>query len=728
MKKIKNIVLGGIQQKVFNLILIMILLVMAAYSVVILYQMNRLSGLVSGTNDKQKEAIAEISQSTMDAVLSESLTTSAQMQAKIADDLFSGTADTVRTLADYAAGLFEDANRYEAREVKRPDAALDGTASVQLLTEKDTDLEDPAVAGKLGLIGNLSDLMLALYANAGVDSCYIALPEGVMMIVDDHASSKLDGNGAPIPIAIHERAWFTGACETGKLYFTDITSDVFTGQYCVMCSVPVYAGGQLAAVVGADLFLDNMETYVNASSKNGGFVCIVNHQGHVVFSPRTEGLFQVRGSESQDLRAAGNAELAAFIDDALSRDSGVKLINADGNDWYMTGAPIETVGWSVLSLVSKASTDQPTLMMGSKIDTILQGARADFNAAISHARMTMTVLLLVVVVLALAGALTVSTRIVKPLNTITKRISELNEGNLEFKMEDAYRTGDEVEELAQSFADISHKTVEYMDTVRRVTAEKERIGAELSLATDIQTSMLPHIFPAFPDRPEFDIFASMDPAKEVGGDFYDYFLVDDDHLCMVIADVSGKGIPAALFMMASKIILQSYAMLGNSPAAILAEANEAICSNNEAQMFVTVWMGILELSTGNLTCANAGHEFPAIKQPGKPFELYMDKHGFVIGGLEGMAYRQNELHLDPGSKLFVYTDGVAEATNAEEELFGTDRMIQALNAQMDASPSEVLKNVRKAVDEFVQEAEQFDDLTMLCVEYKGCTGKGKKDA
>ena len=291
-------------------------------------------------------------------------------------------------------------------------------------------------------------------------------------------------------------------------------------------------------------------------------------------------------------------------------------------------------------------------------------------------------------------------------------------------MEDTFRTGDEVEELAKSFASISHKTVEYLDTVRRVTAEKERIGAELSLATQIQGAMLPHIVPAFPDRLDFDVIGSMDPAKEVGGDFYDYFLIDDDHLGLVIADVSGKGVPAALFMMASKIILQSVAMMGKSPAEILTKANEAICSNNEAQMFVTVWLGILELSTGKMTCANAGHEYPVLRGPGGDWALYKDKHGFVIGGMEGARYREYEIQLEPGSKLFVYTDGVPEATNAGNELLGTERMLGALNEAREAAPQEVLKAVRRTVDGFVKDAEQFDDLTMLCLEYKGTDAKG----
>ena len=260
---------------------------------------------------------------------------------------------------------------------------------------------------------------------------------------------------------------------------------------------------------------------------------------------------------------------------------------------------------------------------------------------------------------------------------------------------------------------------EQMDTIREMTAEKERINTEMNLARDIQASMLPHIFPPFPDRKEFEIYASMDPAKEVGGDFYDFFLIDSDHMGLVMADVSGKGVPAALFMMASKIILQSVAMMGRSAGEILTKTNEAICSSNQAGMFITVWTGILEISSGKLTAANAGHEYPVLKRADGDFELFKDKHGFVIGGMEGIRYKEYELQLNPGDKLFLYTDGVPEATDANQELFGTERMIEALNRGKDHSPEQVLQCVRQAVDDFVKDAEQFDDLTMLCLEYKG---------
>ena len=276
------------------------------------------------------------------------------------------------------------------------------------------------------------------------------------------------------------------------------------------------------------------------------------------------------------------------------------------------------------------------------------------------------------------------------------------------------------------FATVGSAFIMYVVIIRNQTEKYEeqrmqssRIETELDMASSIQADMLPNIYPAFPERPEFDIYASMDSAKEVGGDFYDFFLVDEDHLCMVMADVSGKGVPAALFMMASKIILANNAMLGKSPAEILTDANASICANNREEMFVTVWLGILELSTGKLTAANAGHEYPVLQKANGKFELVKDKHGFVLGGMEGVRYKQYELLLEPGSKLFLYTDGVPEATDAKEELFGAERLLEALNEDIEASPESILKNVRAAVDGFVKEAEQFDDLTMLCLEYVG---------
>lgn len=257
--------------------------------------------------------------------------------------------------------------------------------------------------------------------------------------------------------------------------------------------------------------------------------------------------------------------------------------------------------------------------------------------------------------------------------------------------------------------------IEYSETI---VAEKHRIKSELLLAKSIQTAMIPHAFPLFPGRGEFDLYAMMDPAREVGGDFYDFFLIDEDHLCMVIADVSGKGIPAALFMTVSKTILKSCAMLGQSASEILRKTNEGLTKDNQTGMFVTVWVGILEISTGKMSCANAGHEYPAIMRSGGEFELYKDKHGFVLGGMAGMPYVDYTLQLGHGDRLFLYTDGVPEATNRDTKMYGTDRMIRALNKAKGSSLRQLLETVRGDINAFVRDAEQFDDLTMVCIEYK----------
>ena len=281
------------------------------------------------------------------------------------------------------------------------------------------------------------------------------------------------------------------------------------------------------------------------------------------------------------------------------------------------------------------------------------------------------------------------------------------------------RNRNEIGELAEDVSDMVSELDAHMNEIQVITAEKERIGTELQLATRIQAAMLPSRFPAFPDRSEFDLHAVMDPAKEVGGDFYDFFLIDDDHLGLVIADVSGKGIPAALFMAISKVLVKNYVMIGRSPAESLESINRQITAGNREEMFVTVWLGILEISTGRLTTANAGHEYPVIKQPDGSYELFKDRHGLVIGAMDGVRYKNEEVLLKPGARIFVYTDGVPEATSAENELFGTNRLLEALNADPEASPEQVMKNVRSAVDAFVKDAEQFDDLTMLSLEYRG---------
>ncbi|MBO5564048.1 MAG: PP2C family protein-serine/threonine phosphatase [Lachnospiraceae bacterium] len=259
----------------------------------------------------------------------------------------------------------------------------------------------------------------------------------------------------------------------------------------------------------------------------------------------------------------------------------------------------------------------------------------------------------------------------------------------------------------------------YINDLTAMTAEKERIGAELNVATQIQADMLPRIFPPYPERTDLDIRATMTPAKEVGGDFYDFFLVDDDHIALVMADVSGKGVPAALFMVIAKTLIKTRTQMGGSPSEILADVNNQLCEGNEAGLFVTVWLGIIELSTGKGIAANAGHEHPALRRGDGSFEMIKYRHSPALATIEGIPFKEHDFELSPGDTLFVYTDGVPEATNAESVLFGEERMLDALNSKAHGTPDEILQAVKDGIDGFVAGAEQFDDITMLCFDYYG---------
>ena len=258
-----------------------------------------------------------------------------------------------------------------------------------------------------------------------------------------------------------------------------------------------------------------------------------------------------------------------------------------------------------------------------------------------------------------------------------------------------------------------------MDTIREMTAEKERISTEMNLARNIQASALPSRFPAFPERREFDLYASMMPAREVGGDFYDFFLIDDDRLALVIADVSGKGIPSALFMMTAKSLIRNQLAAGLDPAAALERVNAQLSEGNTSMMFVTVWLAVVEISTGRGTACNAGHEKPGLRRTGGDFELLKYPHDRFVGPWKKVCYHNREFELHAGDCIFVYTDGVPEASNEAGELFGEERLAATLNQCPDAEAEKLIHTVHDAVNRFAGNAEQFDDITMLCFMYHG---------
>ena len=308
--------------------------------------------------------------------------------------------------------------------------------------------------------------------------------------------------------------------------------------------------------------------------------------------------------------------------------------------------------------------------------------------------------------------------LIKPLTLITRETDHFasfggqpSDRLLEIK------NHDEIGILAHSVHQMEYDICRNMEELKNVTAEKERISTELSVAAKIQSDMLPKDYPAYPDRKDFDLFATMTPAKEVGGDLYDYILLDPDHLMITVGDVSGKGVPAALFMGKCKVLIALYALLGLQPKEILERANIQLCKGNESGLFVTCWLGIFTFSTGELKFANAGHPFPVLYQDGE-FSYLNNKPNFVLGSMDLINYNEHSITLKKGSRIFIYTDGVTEATDSKDELYGDERLLEAMKKTEHLSAPETLKKVRESIDEFVGTAEQFDDITMLTFEWK----------
>lgn len=451
-----------------------------------------------------------------------------------------------------------------------------------------------------------------------------------------------------------------------------------------------------------DAYYDEVERFLNINQQNSAlkyYYVYIPQEDDLIYvwdADTTAGACQL-GDHEQYMKHGKEASMAVF-----NRNPKEKiLVSRDKTYGYIASAfyPIYNSGGSPVALVGVdfAMPGITQLMQGFVLTII-------FN------------ILLVLIGFTAIFYVFVRKRIIRPIKVLSTATHELVD-NLD--KEESFtvdiHTEDEIEDLAHSFERMYGEIKEYIQKVSTVMAEKERIGAELNVATQIQSNMLPSIFPPFPERREFDIYASMDPAKEVGGDFYDFFLVDEDHLALVMADVSGKGVPAALFMVIAKTLIKNKAQTGASPKEVLETVNNQLCENNEADMFVTVWLGIYEISTGIMRAVNAGHEFPAICRKDETFELYKDPHGLVVAYVEDFKYQQYEFMLHSGDTLFLYTDGVAEATNAENELYTTDRMISALNQKPGISPKELLVQVRQDIDAFVKEAPQFDDITMLAL-------------
>ena len=707
-----------LRKKIAQAIIFVVVASLLCVGAVFFINSRRIANTLIDSNREMSQTSRSMSSESMDELTRVRLQELADDKAALADRTFYEFQQAVSIVASAAEKLYENRDAYPQRSVPLPDPAKNGELSIQLLYAPDADPADPDTVREVGLIGNLQETVYSVNLhNENIASVYFASAKGVMVQADYISASKFDENGDLMPLNARTRPWYQGAAASGGPFITSVTKDAHTPRLGIMCGVPVYSDGELAGVAGAGMYLDSINSLVESVELGDkGNVCIVNQLGRILFSTFTSGPLSVEEND-KDLRLSTDSALIGLAIEALRGEKGIKQLSIGGVQSYVAYSPMKTVGWSIFVVLSKEQMEAPIAELQEGLDRIAAESEDEAGQKITRASFLYFIVFAAALAIALAVSILLSNRIVDPIQKLTREVGQIKGDDLDFHWD--LDTGDETQLLAESFESLTERIKTYISDIQKITSEKERISAELELATRIQTNMLPNIFPAFPDRTDFDIYASMNPAKEVGGDFYDFVLMDDDRLMMTIADVSGKGIPAALFMMVSMILIRNEVANGLSPARALENVNTKICLNNREEMFVTVWLGILDLKTGKLTAANAGHEYPMLKKPDGSFELVKDKHGFVIGGMTGLKYKEYEWQLEPGSKVFVYTDGIPEATNTANELFGTDRLTEVLRGVENDTPEEILKAVSEAVHKHAGEAEQFDDETMLCLEYKG---------
>ena len=616
MKRTHNFSPKGLQGKLFRLCVILILIASVAFAVIGILQLRSMTRIAAETSESQNEAIKKKSQETLETLIRENMMNTISLSAEKADGEFWTMQHDFTVLAEQVQDILEHPDAYGEREVHGPDAANAGEYALQLIFSNEEAAADPATHALVGRLANLEPLMREIVRGSDeyTRDCYISLPNGTTLAMDPFSDQKFDENGDVYPYDPTVRPWYVSAVEKGAFCFTLAVHSYFLELPEVEYGYPIYLDGELAAVLQGSTRLDVIQQFVSdIGIGENGFSIMVSDEGQLVYSPRESGELEMVNDMSSDIRNTKNEGLLKLLEEAQEQGNGFGEVEIDGEAYYAACAEMPTVGWVQITFVPKAELEQPTEELLEEVDAIGADAAKTYGETFKRSSLLILGVIALLIANAFVAAISVSGKIIKPINVMTDRLEGMTGDAFVFEMDDVYRTGDEIEVLANTFGKLSDQMKDYLRRILTMTAEKERVNTELALATRIQADMLPNRFPAFPDRPEFDLFASMTPAKEVGGDFYDFFFVDPDHLALVMADVSGKGIPAAMFMMMAKNVIQTQTMTGHSPKQVLTDVNNQICANNRERMFVTVWLGILDLKTGVLTAANAGHEYPILK-------------------------------------------------------------------------------------------------------------------
>jgi phosphoserine phosphatase RsbU/P len=702
---------GSIRTRILRGVVGVSFLSLLCFGLISLHGMSRLGDYAVQSSANLGAQTSKISKTALEELTTASLLRIAIDQANLCNSELQQIKTAVNVLADLAEKQWRHPGSFPVnRSFAGNDRPDDPRGASVYQYPKGVDLE--RIKGDLELTSALDTFFRPFLANnANISEIAIGTTDGLFRRFPwGPASGEYD---------VRERAWFKAALRRGTGGWSDPYIGAIDKKLRINYARPVYVGSRVKAVLAITVPLQTVKNRIASTRVNNmGTALLVDRRGKIIAH---EGL-SVPGEEWADPRKAemfvlgtSTANRKEFEQDLLASRKGINRGVYKGNDCYIAHAPVATTGWSVVVMMPVEVINAAVVPTERAITTVTSQVAV---------RIRRSMLILVAVFLAAIGAVYLVARAVarfvtEPILALDAGAKVIGDGNLEHRIE--VHSGDEIEALAHSFNKMTENLRVYIRSLTETTAAKERIQGELKVATDIQASHLPRVFPPFPSRNDFDIFAHMDPAKEVGGDFYDFFLVDDKTLCFLIADVSDKGVPAALYMMVAKTLLKTEALRGLEPDEILFRVNNLL-ADNDSCMFVTVFCALLDTESGRVRFANAGHNPPLIYRNGAGFDYLKIHSGFVLGPMADTAYVTETVTLRENDVLFLYTDGVTEAQNHAAELFGERRLLEALNRGELSDLTAMVHAIRNRVEEHADGAPQSDDVTMLALKFRGMSG------
>ncbi|MCL2219860.1 MAG: SpoIIE family protein phosphatase [Chitinispirillia bacterium] len=702
---------AGIRHKILLVVLGMSVVSLTAYCAATFWGLFSIRAQMEQSSARLGEFASENSSAFLEREAVDKLMTKALGRAKFINERLSVIAKDAVYFADLTTEIYKNSGKLFPVPVPYSMTVNSGALTMQLKSVGGP-ADHPRIRREAELLGNITSAFISNSSDMGeiVISLYLGTESGFSVKYDAFSN---DDNATFDPRA---RPWYIGAKERGGAYWTAPYIDASSGKSIVSVACPFYGpDGKIRGVAGIDVAIAGLNSeIVNADVGEGGYAFVVDSAGKLISSRWLEA--QEWFDEAQNAFLENNP----WYDDVMNKvrhgSGGFERVATASGERFMAYSPIEETGWSVVTVLPVEEIMALVVENSAAIERMTMEAVGRVNTTIRFmlAFFVLMFALAVSGIAYLSGKL--SGKITNPIVTLESVLERIAGGELDTRID--IRTGDEIERLGGSVNRMAASLKEHIDDLQRVTSEKERIGAELNVATKIQASMLPCIFPPYPHRTEFDIYALMRPAREVGGDFYDFFFIDNNTLAMIVADVSGKGVPAALFMVIAKTLIKNNAQSGKRPGEIFESVNNMLSENNEAGMFVTAFMGFLDIPSGKFTYVNAGHNPPALRSGGR-YELLKVKPGFVLAGMEGIKYAEGEITLQKGGELFLYTDGVTEAMNNGKAMFGEKRMIEAVNKYSALDLREFAESVKGEIEKFTDGAEQADDITMLALRYRG---------